>query len=186
MTTLRFSLLALLSFSSLTGCARWTEHATLDEAHMRMAPVAQHIEGAQGVAYGTPVRVVLTSSIHSENDSAEGASFVVMQDVHAVDGSVVLPAGSPVAVRIREHRRRRLGRPAEIIVQTVGALAPDGTLVPLRGEARVAGTPRRGLAAGMTIGMAFVYWPVAALHLLHRGGAAEMQSGYVIQTTVGI
>lgn len=135
------------------------------------------------VAPGTRVEAHLEQGIVTRRN-VPSARFVVTRDVVGVDGSVALPAGSPVLVEIDERPHGPLGREGVLRVRTVGALTPAGEIVPLTGETSAQGINRAGRAAGLTIGMFFVYFPFNFLHLLTHGTPAYMPDGQTIHAIV--
>lgn len=134
---------------------------------------------------GTRVEIHLEHSITTgRRGNVDAGRFVVTRDVTGLDGAVALPAGSPVVVAMEERPQGPLGREGILRVRLVGAVTPAGELVPLTGEGAVHGIARRGLAAGLTIGMFFVYFPFNFLHLLHRGTSATLPDGYTVHAVV--
>lgn len=153
-------------------------------SHMPTAPIPTRSESL-AVSPGTRVEVHLERGVTTRRNVSE-ARFVVTRDVllPGTNGSVALPAGSPVLVEIEERPQGPGGREGILRVRLAGAVLPSGDFVPLTGESTARGIPRRGLAAGMTIGMFFVYFPFNFLHLLHRGTSASMPDGYTIHGIV--
>lgn len=178
--SLRFLVLTLPLL--LTGaCQRWSSFET---AYPRALVPAAAAPSQQAVAAGTRVDVVLTRDLSSEDTPARTPAFVTRTAIHAVDGTVVAPAGSPVTMRVQQLRRRMLGRPGALIVSTVAVVTPDGGELPITGHARVYGRSNVDLATGPSIGRPERAWVFDVLRLFIVGGRARLPSGFVIPAVV--
>ena len=100
----------------------------------------------------------------------------VWKDV-VVDGRIVIPAGTPLVMRIRDLDARSAGgRGGSIEIMAVSVEAVDGTEVSLRGGYDKSGGDRTGL----TRALSYILWPTGFL----PGKQAVLDVGTVFDSTI--
>jgi hypothetical protein len=145
------------------------------------APIAAVGQGTTiTVPPGTKVYGVLDQGVTSNQRQTrvgDRVSARVWRNV-LVDGETVIPAGTPIEVRVAEVQKRRIaGRAGHVALQAVSVKAGDGTEIYLDGGYDQRGQRRIALAASLA---AFVAWPTIFI----RGKEAELPPGMVFDASV--
>jgi hypothetical protein len=145
------------------------------------APIAAFGQSTTiAVPPGTKVYGVLDQQVTSNQRQTRVGDTVsarVWRNV-LVDGETVIPAGTPIEVRVSEVQKRRIaGRPGHVALQAVSVRASDGTEIFLDGGYDQRGQRRIALAASLA---AFVAWPTIFI----RGKEAELPPGMVFDASV--
>ncbi len=130
------------------------------------------------------VQVQLTSRIRSGDQSGVAAGFVVATDVTSSAGEVVLHRGAPVDATIRVANPRGFGRAGGIAVDVHAAQTREGSAVRLRGDTRVRGRRRTGVAVGLGFGLMPLLGPFAWFFFGKKGWNTAIEQGAIIPCVV--
>jgi hypothetical protein len=127
---------------------------------------------------GTQVPLVLMDDLDSKwCKRGDPVRFKVKGDI-AVDGIVVIPAGTMARGHIESAKRRGFaGRSGKLGFSVDFLTAPDGTQIPLTARAKLKGGSNTAVTAAATA----VYGPGA---LLTRGADADIRKGTVLNAYV--
>ena len=124
----------------------------------------------------TPVEIqsveTIDSSVIQKGDSVK---FKTVKNI-TLNGQTIIAAGSPVsATVIKAEKRRRIGRPGEIIIGDFSTVTTKGTKVPLTGDLSQTGKSKMTLSIVLSV-------VVIPFFLLMKGKDTAIEQGY--QTTV--
>jgi hypothetical protein len=127
---------------------------------------------------GTPVRVQLLQSVSSASAHlGERVNFRTVEDV-LINGTVVIPKGSPVAGNLTEASRRgHMGKSGKLNINIDYVRLPDGGELALRGVEGAKGSGHTRAVAGATIAAGLICWPAAPVLLLIHGKNAVIPAG---------
>jgi hypothetical protein len=150
-------------------------HPSSDVAYARpQEPTAT----AMSVPDGTPVHLYLMDDLNSKkNKDGDAVRFKVREGVQ-VYGVEIIPAGSPVLGHVvKVGHSSFAGHSGKLGLSIDYAMSPNGTKIPLRGEATLKGGSNGAVTAAAT-----VYWGPPAL--LMRGWDAEIHKGTMLNAYV--
>ena len=124
----------------------------------------------------TPVEIQLLEGIDSSSaQTGDSVKFKTVKSI-TLNGQTIIAAGSPVsATVIKAEKRKRIGRPGEIVVGDFSTVTTKGTKVPLTGDLSQSGKRKMTLSIVLSV-------VIIPLFLLMKGKDAVIEQGY--QTTV--
>lgn len=178
MTQRLFALLLAVTLAGLPACVPQVRVVTV-APRPALPPAPTPVAGSGTLPVGAPVvfaPVETLSSLQIETDTAFRTTdepFVLMEDVRAPDGRVLLPAGSPVLAVVTRRSPSRVGRPGAVTIAATGILTPNGVTIPLDSQTyRLEGRDRE---TGTIAGTVLLSWTfVGLLMLLRRGGDVDV------------
>lgn len=127
---------------------------------------------------GTQIPVCLTSAINSKSKTEP--FVIVNNDIKSKNGTVIVKAGTPVAVEYKATKARGVGRPGKIYMRFLSTTAVDGTRIALESQPiEVEGESKRGVALGVGLGLGLTFvWPCLFV-LCKKGGQATINSNTI-------
>ena len=120
----------------------------------------------------TPITIQANESFGSNTlHAGDSVNFSVVSDI-ALNGSVVIPAGTLVGATVKKAKaRRRIGVPGEIIIGDFYTTSINGVRIPLNGNVIEKGKSKMGLSIALSA-------IVIPFFLLMKGKDISVLPGY--------
>ncbi len=134
---------------------------------------------AERLDNGTQVTLVTKDVISSKYD-LDGV-VQILYDVCTPQGEVLIKSGTPVFYSVDRKKAKGVGRPGNLNINFISTTAVDGRVILLRGNKKIVGQSKKGLAIGLGVGLGVTVLPGIGLGFLGiKGKEAILPSEMVI------